>query len=140
MVRATLVATLLDAPSPGGENLLALPSTIEWLEVRADLVGGYNVDWLRNHFGGHLIYSLRSRTEGGNAPDSFDQRRDRLLAAAAHYDLVELEGERDLIPELLSAIPPRQRLISWHGPAVEFEELRSRFERFSSVEARFYKF
>lgn len=140
MVRATLVATLLDPPSSGGENLLALPDTVEWLEVRADLVGDYDVEWLRRHFGGRLIYSLRSHAEGGNAPDCFDQRHERLLAATAHYDLIELEGERDLIPELLSAIPSWQRLISWHGPAVELEELRAKCDRFSSVEARFYKF
>ena len=139
MVAAALVATVLDAPSPQGADLVALPNTVEWLEVRADLVGDLDVDWLRSHFSGHLIYTLRSRAEGGNATESLSARRDRLLTAADRYDLVTLEGDRDLTPELLSQIPPWQRLISWHGPAIKLPALKSKFANLSEVEARFYK-
>jgi 3-dehydroquinate dehydratase/shikimate dehydrogenase len=139
MVSAALVATVLHDPSPQGVDLVALPRTVEWLEVRADLVGDLDVDWLRSHFSGHLIYTLRSRAEGGNAAESFRARRDRLLTAAHRYDLVTLEGDRDLTPELLSEIPPWQRLISWHGPAITLPALTSKFAKLSEVEARFYK-
>jgi 3-dehydroquinate dehydratase/shikimate dehydrogenase len=139
MTAVALVATLLDAPSPRGEDLVALPRTVGWLEVRADRVGDLDVDWLRNHFSGRLIYTLRSRAEGGEAADSPDARRRRILTAAKSYDLVTLEGDRDLTADLLAEIPPRQRLISWCGSSVELPALKARFAKLSEVEARFYK-
>ena len=82
MLKATLVATLLDEPSSRGEELAALPNTVEWLEVRADLIGDPNVEWLRRRFPGRLIYTLRSHAEGGRAGDNPGDRTGRLLAAA----------------------------------------------------------
>jgi len=139
MDTSSLVATLLNAPSTDGHELIALPDSVEWLEVRADLTGDVGIDWLRRHFRGRLIYTLRSRAEGGNGSDSAAQRRDRLLTASNHYDLVTLEGERDLSCEILAGIPSSQRLISWHGPTAELWEIRSKLENFSAVEARFYR-
>jgi 3-dehydroquinate dehydratase/shikimate dehydrogenase len=139
MVRAALVATLLDAPSLGGQELMALPRSVEWLEVRADLIGDPDPVRLRRYFKGRLIYTLRSGAEGGDTSDASSRRIDRIAAAANHYDLVSLEGDRDLSPRLLAAIPSRQRMISWHGRAMELGELRSKFARFSAVEARFYR-
>jgi 3-dehydroquinate dehydratase / shikimate dehydrogenase len=104
--RAVLVATLTTPPSAGGRELATLPEAVQWLEVRADLVGDLPPDWLRSHFPGRLLYTLRSRVEGGAGTESRQERRARLLEAAPHYDLVDLEGERDLRPDLLQAIPP----------------------------------
>lgn len=139
MVAAALVATLLDSPSRQKANLAALSNTVGWLEVRADLVGDLDVDWLRSRFSGQLIYTLRSRSEGGNATESLGAREHRLLTAARVYDLVTLEGDRDLTPRLLSGIPPRQRLVSWHGPAINLPALKSKFAKLAGVEARFYQ-
>jgi 3-dehydroquinate dehydratase/shikimate dehydrogenase len=61
------------------------------------------------------------------------------LQAARHYDLIDLEGERDLLPDLLSEIPWHKRLISWHGVRPDSSGLHARFERFSTVAARIYK-
>ena len=61
-----------------------------------------------------------------------------ILAAAPHYDLLELEAETDLTPELLSAIPPRKRLISWSGPACDTAQLRRTFDQLSAVPAHSY--
>ena len=97
------------------------------------------VDWLRNQFGGRLIYSLRSRAEGGHAEYSPMERRNLLLAAARDYDLIDLEAERDLSTELLSAIPSRQRLISCQAEPGDLRNLKSGLEKLSRVEARFYK-
>jgi 3-dehydroquinate dehydratase/shikimate dehydrogenase len=133
------VATLLEVPSFGGLELSTLPRSVEWLEVRADLVGDLDPARLRRHFSGRLMYTLRSIAEGGASSDLPSQRRDRLLAAANHYDLVNLEGERDLSPELLSRVPAEQRMISWHGPASELEELQSRLAEFLVVGARHYR-
>jgi len=139
MLKATLVATLLDEPSSRGEELAALPNAVDWLEVRADLIGDPDVEWLRRRFRGGLIYTLRSHAEGGRASDDPSDRTGRLLAAANQYDLINLEGDRDLTPELLARIPSERRMISWHGPAIGAEQLKLKFARFAKVEARYYK-
>ena len=139
MAEASLIATLVTPPSAGAAELTALPDQVEWLEVRSDVVGDLNPEWLRDHFRGRLLYSLRSRDEGGNCSDSVDQRRHRLTMAARHYDRVELQGSKDLSPGLLAEIPIEKRLISWHGPACSLSELKTRFMQLSSVPANMYK-
>jgi 3-dehydroquinate dehydratase / shikimate dehydrogenase len=139
MAKATLVATLTMPPSLGGEELTALPPAVQCLEVRTDLLGDIDPDRLRRHFPGQLLYALRSRAEGGHFEGSSRQRRDRLLRAAQQYDLIDLEGERDLLPEFLAAIPAYKRLISWHGQSLDTEKLSARFEQLSTVRARLYK-
>lgn len=132
-----LVATLT-AP-PREEELRALPAAVGSLELRADLCGDLDPDWLRSFFPGELIYTLRSRHEGGNFEGNKTSRRRRLLTAVAGFDLIDLEAERDLQPELLSEIPAGQRLISWHGPAATLNDLQARFEQLTFHEAKFYK-
>src|SRR5580692_576947 len=85
---AELVATL-DEPPATRDAVRRLPKGLSWLQVRADRVGDVPASWLREAFGGRLLYTL-----GGDAggPD----RGERLIAAAAqNYDLVELDAERD---------------------------------------------
>lgn len=139
--RATLIASLVAAPSQHGGELAAVPREAGWIEVRADRTGDLPAAWLREHAGGRrLLYTLRSAAEGGESESSAGRRRERLTAAVAGgYDLVDLEGERDLSEELLAAVPPDRRLISWHGGAVGLAGLRRRFERFAEVPARLYK-
>jgi 3-dehydroquinate dehydratase/shikimate dehydrogenase len=139
MTEATLVATLFAPPTTDGRELAALPSAINWLEVRADLVGDLSPEWLRAHFAGNLLYTLRSKAEGGQFEGSTRERHERLRQAAAYYDVVDLEGERDLLPDILTAIGPHQRLISWHGAASDCATLKQRLEKISTVEARIYK-
>ncbi len=130
MTQASLIATLLAPPSPNGAELTTLPESIQWLEVRADLTGEIDPDWLRDHFRGRLIYSFRNQT-----PD----RQERLLAAAQHYDRVELESDRDCSDELLTHVPLEKRIVSWYGHANNLSELRDRFDQVSSTPASFYK-
>src|SRR5215213_4367385 len=132
MTRASLIATLSAEPSSDGRELTALPSSVEWLEVRADLVGDLNPEWLRNHFPGRLLYSLRSSDASAN-------RQQRLKTAAQSYDRVELDAEHDLSETLLSEIPVEQRLISWYGNVRELPELQSRFRQMSATPASAYK-
>jgi 3-dehydroquinate dehydratase/shikimate dehydrogenase len=126
-------------PSPGGEELSALPAGVDWLEVRADLVGDLDTDWLRSRFGGRLLYSLRSNVEGGNYAGACEDRHERLRRAARSYELIELEGERDCTPELLASIPVKQRVISWRGTVSNLAELEVKFAQLSAVPSRFYK-
>lgn len=139
MVEASLIATLSAPPSANGVELSALPDSVRWLEVRADLSGDLDPDWLRDRFKGRLLYSLRSRAEGGNCPDSPDHRHRRLAEAARLYDRVELEADRDLSQGLLAELPADKRLISWHGPACDLASLTARFAQLSSAPAGAYK-
>lgn len=139
MIKATLIATLMTPLSPGGQELSALPDTVDYLEVRSDVLGDLDADRLRSRFRGRLLYALRSRAEGGTFYGSPDERHERLKRAARSYDLIELEGESDLSPDLLAEIPKEKRLVSWHGPAKDLGELKARFAQLSSVPASLYK-
>ncbi len=139
LLRSTLAGTLVADPSPDGAELSALPRDVDWLEVRADLVGDVDPEWLRARFGGKLLYSLRSAAEGGNGHSSIADRRARLIHAAREYDLVELEGARDLVPDVLNAVHPDARIVSWHGPADGLPALKARFESLSTIPARLYR-
>jgi 3-dehydroquinate dehydratase / shikimate dehydrogenase len=130
MNQTSLIATLLAPPSPDGVELTSLPDSVQWLEFRADLVGDVDPDWLRNHFRGRIIYSF--------AGDSVE-RHERLITAAAMFDRVELESDRDFTPELLSAVPPEKRIVAWYGHVNNASELRERFDHVSSVPAALYR-
>ena len=135
MTRISLIATLFDPPSPDGAELAALPESVEWLEVRADRVGDIDPEWLRNHFKGRLLYSLRTqdgRDEAGN-------RLRRLATAARFYDRIELEGPTDCSEELLRLVPAEKRVLSWYGRVNDAAELNDRFGQLSSVPASLYK-
>lgn len=141
---ARLVATLTETPSDGAADLAGLPPEVSVLEVRADLTGDLDAasvrrDLLPRSFSGELLYTLRSRAEGGLWRGSGDERRERLTAAAGSYDLVDLEGDRDLHSPVLEAVPAEKRLISWHGPATDLETLSQLFRRLAVVDARYYK-
>ena len=138
-LRSTLAGTITADLSPDGTELSALPPEVEWLEVRADLVGDVDPEWLRARFAGKLLYSLRSAAEGGKGHSSVADRRARLIRAAREYDLVDLEGARDLAPDVLNAVPPDARIVSWHGSADGLSALKARFETISKTPARLYR-
>src|SRR6476646_6128618 len=101
------VAAAVTSP-PSAETIRRLPEAVSWLQVRADLAGDIPATWLRNHFSGNLLYSLRSSSCGGTFDGSWNERRSRLLAASSGYDLIELEAESDLTQDLLGHIPPER--------------------------------
>src|ERR1043166_3400639 len=131
MAHASLIATLLDPPSPDGADLAALPEAVEWLEVRADRVGDIDPEWLRSHFKGRLLYALR--TQDGR--DQHGNRAHRLQTAARFYDRVEPE----IAGDQFESIPPEQRLLSWYGHVNDVSTLTERFEQLASVPAAIYK-
>ncbi|MEE8525086.1 MAG: type I 3-dehydroquinate dehydratase [Thermoanaerobaculia bacterium] len=137
--QATLVASLTTPPSEDGDELRQLPETVGYLEVRADLVGDLDPDWLRDRFAGGLIYTLRSRAEGGEAETSKGGRRKHLAAAAEGFDLVDLEADRDFGHQLMRAVAAERRLLSWHGPIKSLGSLKRRCEQMTVTAARFYK-
>ena len=107
-------------PSTSGAELDDLPSSVDWLEVRSDLLGDLNPEWLRSHFRGRLLYALRSRAEDGAYSESLQDRHLRLTTAARHYDRVEIEAGTDFSDNLLAKIPVEKRLVSWYGSAERF--------------------
>lgn len=129
----SLIATLLEPPSPDGADLTALPDAVDWLEVRADRVGDIDPEWLRSHFKGRLLYANRSE----NASPL--NRPERLKTAARFYDRIELEVETDVSEELLQLIPAEKRVVSWYGRVNDLSELNDRFAQLSSVPAAAYK-
>jgi 3-dehydroquinate dehydratase/shikimate dehydrogenase len=131
--RATVTATLTNRVA-----VTDLPAGVSDLEIRADLTGDIDPRPLRGQVPGRLVYSLRSTSRGGNGPDSPDRRMRRLLEAACHYDVVDLEAPHDLRPELLARIPAQQRRVSWHGPPLGVAALRGQFDRMADVPAHLY--
>ncbi len=79
------------------------------------------------------------RAEGGESEASPEGRRRRLLQAARHHDLVDLEGKRDAHPEILAQVRPEQRILSWHGPPSTLSELHGIVAELTAHEARYYK-
>jgi 3-dehydroquinate dehydratase/shikimate dehydrogenase len=132
-----LIATLAEPPEDG--TFSALPPAVDWLELRADLCGEIPAAWLRERFAGRLLYTLRSRGEGGAFEGSLARRRERLTAAAAEFDRVDLEAERDLQDSLLQAVPATKRVLSWHGPGRETSQLERQFQAMAQVPAALYK-
>jgi 3-dehydroquinate dehydratase / shikimate dehydrogenase len=129
-----MIATLTRWPA----DLDEIIPGVTHLEIRADLAEDVDVDRVRRRFPGTLVYALRSREYGGRCGDPAPVRRRRLAAAADEYDVVELEADRDLDPDLLAAVPPGRRWISWHGPNLPLGELRDRSDRMSAVPAARY--
>lgn len=147
--RARLVAVAAEPEDLAPRALRGLAAVADELEVRADLVGDPDPSRLRRHFAGQLTYSLRSARQGGRSAAGTVERRTRLLRAADHYELVELEAMDDVCPELLAAIPARQRRLSWHasegagraegvGLREAARRLGERFAAMSAVPAALY--
>ncbi len=135
--RATLIATVTILQD--GSFAPAELEEVDWLEVRADLVGDLDAKHLGRIFPGKLLYTLRSRAEGGAFEGSPERRKRRMLDAAKRFDLLDLEAARDLSPEILKAVPPEKRIVSWHGSAMAVEGLQAAFERMTAVPAALYK-
>ncbi|MFJ5837212.1 hypothetical protein ACIQGO_10655 [Streptomyces shenzhenensis] len=150
--RARLVAVAAEPEDLTPRALRGLTGVADELEIRADLVGDPDPSRLRRYFRGRLTYSLRSARHGGRSAAGPVERHTRLLRAADHYERVDLEAMDDVQPQLLAAIPARQRRVSWHasGPSGRTEgrgraglleasgRLRERFAAMSAVPAALY--
>ena len=134
---AVELVAAVTSPSSARE-IQNIPNEISWLQIRSDLIGDVPADWLRSHFPGQLLYTLRKCSAGGKFDRSSAERRCRITAAARDYDLVELEADSDLQPELLDSIPAAKRLLVWRGAVDDVARLQSSFQQLSGIPARFY--
>lgn len=114
-----------------------VPAAVSWLQIRSDLTGDIPAAWLRSRFPGRLLYTCRT-SQANTVYSSEWERRQRLIAAAKDYDLVELEAEADLGPGLLDAIPASKRMIVWRGQSCGASELEGRFSQIVTIPARYY--
>jgi len=133
---AIVIASLTAAPDAA--RLGELAATSQVLELRADLFEPPDIDWLREHFPGRLLYTLRSAGEGGQDRSDRSERRARLGAAAGVYDLVDLET-RDLDGGIHDQVPVAQRVLSWHGRPDDLEALQAVAARLLEEPAHWYK-
>jgi 3-dehydroquinate dehydratase/shikimate dehydrogenase len=130
-----VIATLTAWP----DGLSTMPDGVTHLQVRADLAGDVEPARLRRCGDRGLVYTLRSRAHGGRAADPPRLRRARLAAAvAAGYDVVDLEADHDLDPDLLAAVPPQRRRICWHGGEQTLTQLRAMAAAMTAVPAAGY--
>lgn len=136
MDAVALVATLTTPQMETG--IRKIPDEVTWLQIRTDLIGDIPGEWLRSHFPGKLLYTLRTCSAGGQFDRSRAERHRRLLAAADDYDLVELEADSDLDSGLLDAIPPAKRMIVWRGNECKAGEFEARFLQIAKVPATCY--
>jgi 3-dehydroquinate dehydratase / shikimate dehydrogenase len=136
-IPATIIATMHASPSTRLAS--GLRERSDWIEWRADLLGDTPPEGLKLCCG-KLLYNLRSAAEGGQGPTESDVRKARLLAAVKRFDIIQLEGTRDLDHAILAAIPPHGRIISWHGPATSATALGQMLASFCRAEARLYRF
>ncbi|MDH7448114.1 type I 3-dehydroquinate dehydratase [Aquimarina sp. 2201CG14-23] len=114
-----------------------LPFSVRLIELRADLL--QITAAIKNSTHVPLIYVLRSKQEGGAFTGSLKERHQLLIKASQIFDFVELEGERDLTLELLTAIPVEKRRISWSGTAENYSSLLQRVKKYKQVPASIYK-
>lgn len=134
----SIVGTLTTAVWKERDDLRALQGIARGLEVRADLTGDPDLGVLRGLFDGELIYSLRSAEYGGAFTGGTAERHRCLAAAARSYDVVELEVDRDLTPELLAAVPPHRRRVCWHGRGRDLAGLNAVLASMLTTPARLY--
>jgi 3-dehydroquinate dehydratase/shikimate dehydrogenase len=133
------MATLPAHPPAGTLLTQRLTPAVRCVEVRADLAGDADPGPIRACFSGVLLYTLRSTQAGGRCADPADRRRARLIAAADRYDYVDLEAPRDLDPDVLDAIAPERRVLTWHGTAADLADLRRALGTLTAVKANLYR-
>lgn len=136
---ASVVATIARWHEGSRKALSKLAPEVSCIEVRADLAGDIDHRDIRARFVGKLLYTLRSTAAGGHCADPPRRRQERLIAAAAGYDFIDLEAGRDLHPALLEQIPPDRRVLSWHGPAADLTSLRRTVDEMTTVRAHLYR-
>jgi 3-dehydroquinate dehydratase/shikimate dehydrogenase len=120
---ASLVATV----GRGPDDVAFLSHAPDWVELRADAAGDFD---LRPFTSATTLYTLRH---------VIDERRERLLRAAATFDLIDLETADLTDTLLLQRIRPERRVITWRGRARTMEDLDTALRTIRRIPARLYR-
>lgn len=97
----------------------------DWVELRADIAGD-----LASFPSATSLYTLRG---------VIAERRERLLRAAATFDLIDLEPADLTDTLLLQRIGPERRVITWRGRARTMDDLDAALRTIRRVPARLYR-
>jgi len=127
------------APDPVAA-LAAPPDGAAVVELRADLLPDLDPAAAVAACPLPLLYTLRSRAEGGAGPDDGEERL-RLLARArdAGVALLDLEAARDLPALDRLGLDPERVVLSWHDPGGTPPDLARRCRELLSHPARWVK-
>lgn len=131
-----LAMQLFEEPSNNSDFLKMIAA--QAVMVRADYLEDSSLKRV-SLSNGFKIYSLCSKKHGGRFEGSFSERISKLIEALEFYELVELEYETDLTPEILRLIPPEKRMISWCGECDDYGSLESVYQDVAGYEAQFHK-
>lgn len=123
---ASLVVTVGHSP----EGVAFLAPAPDWIELRADMAGDVDAAHLRSLTPATLLYTLRG---------VIAERRERLLRAAATFDLIDLERSDLDDTLLLQRIRPDRRVITWRGRARTMDDLDAALHAIRRVPARLYR-
>ena len=117
---ASLVATVGRAA-----DSFAFAAPPDWVELRADLAGD-----VPPFASATSLYTLRGVVA---------ERRERLLRAAATFDLIDLEPADLNDALLLQRIASERRVITWRGHARTIDDLDTAMHTIRRVPARLYR-
>lgn len=123
---ASLVLTVGRKP----DGFAFLTPAPDWIELRADAAGDIDALHLRSLTPATLLYTLRG---------VIDARRERLLHAAATFDLIDLERADLDDTLLLQRIRPERRVITWRGRARTMDDLDNALRSIRRVPAKLYR-
>jgi 3-dehydroquinate dehydratase/shikimate dehydrogenase len=135
---AGLIVSLNSASASAMAGLRSLPSVVGTINLRADLAGDIDPSDIRRRCRCRVLYSLYSCSRAGATKQPDRLRHRRLLDAARRFDFIELEAEHDIVPQLLSAIEPSRRVISWRGSGTDAASLAQRFVSLVRTPAALY--
>ncbi len=136
------IASLTPAAAPAGplDALEHPPAGASLVELRADLFPGLDPAHAVAACPLPLLYTLRSRAEGGGGPDEGPEREGLLKRAReAGCALLDLEAERDLALVGRLGLEPERVILSWHDPRGTPADLGTRVERLLATPVRWIK-
>ena len=117
MSKATLIATLRTPPSQDGHELTALPEPVAWLEVRADLVGDLDADWL------HSATVITTSANATMAP--IHDRMPVILPQSAWATWLDPQND-DLAALSGLLVPAADSLLTVHPVSTEVNNVRNK--------------
>jgi 3-dehydroquinate dehydratase/shikimate dehydrogenase len=114
-------------------RMAALSSVADLFEVRADYVRGLDLDALLRARTKPILFTCRSQSEGGRAPDEDAAERRRLLGRAVDlgFDLVDVEY-RSGFDDVIAAKAGRGLVLSFHDFQATPADLDALFERMAA--------
>ena len=135
--RASLIATLAEPPDDG--VLAALPRSVDWLELRADLCGEVPAAWLRERFPADFstpcaaaARAARSRARSRGGANGSPRRRRTSTGSTSKPSAISTM-------RCCRRCRPRSACVSWHGPGREASQLERQFQTMAQVPAALYK-